>query len=98
MEELHGAGHLHLHAALQVLLALRVLDVVPGRAAASVAVSVGHQESVQILHLCPVLPDIVGLDGIRAVGIAGGQEGHHLAAVHALPGEVMVRELVPLIV
>ena len=98
MEEFRGACHLHLDAALQILLALCVFHIIPCRAAASVSVAIGHQECIQILKLGTLLPNPVCLYGVCAVGVAGGKEGYDLRAVHPLPGKVMIRELLPFIV
>ncbi len=98
MEEFRRTCHLHLDAALQILLALCVFHIIPCRAAASVSVAIGHQESVQILKLGALLPNPVCLYGVCTVGVAGGKEGYDLRAVHPLPGKVMIRELLPFIV
>ena len=67
-EKFSRTGHLHLRAAFQILLAFRILDEIAGRAAASVPVAIRKQECVQILFLCPVVPDIVYFFRICPVG------------------------------
>ena len=98
LEEFPGAFHFHLHAALQVLLAQCIFHVIPGRAATSVPVAEGQEECIQILDLRPVFPHLVDFFRVRAVGVAGGQEGIHAGAVHAFPCKIVIRELIPFII
>ena len=98
LKKVHGVFHPHPGRTLQVLLPQGELDVVPAGAAAPVPVAEGNQEIFQMALLHPVPPDPAQLGRVGAVGVAGGQEGGHLAAVHPLPGEVMVGEGVALVV
>ena len=97
-KEFQRSGHLHLHAALDILLPDRIFHVVSCRSAASVSISEGQQEGVQIPGLHAVFPHVVDLLRIRAVGIAGGQEGGHLGAVHPSPGKIVIGERISVII
>ena len=97
-KELQRSRQLHPRAAFQIFLPARIFHVISGRSAAAVSVPVRQQKSIQIPKLPSVLPDRIDLLRIRLVGVAGGQEGNNLRAVHPLPGKVVIRELVSLIV
>ena len=98
LEDLAGMGHFKFGAAFQVLFPQGEFDVIPAGTAAAVAVAVRQQEFVQAVLLDPVVPNVNELFGVGGIGVVGGQVGNDLAAVHALPGEVVVGELVAAVV
>ena len=98
LKDFAGMGHLQFGAALQVLFPQGELNVIPAGTAAPVAVAVGQQELVQAVLLHPVFPYVDELLGVGGVGVAGGQIGNDLAAIHAPPGEVMIGELLAAVV
>ena len=98
LEDLAGMGHFKFGAAFQILFPQGELDVIPAGTTAAVAVAVRQQEFVQAVLLDPVVPNVNELFGVGGIGVVGGQVGNNLAAVHALPGEVVVGELVAAVV
>ena len=88
----------YLRAAFQIFFTLCVLQIISCRATPSIAITEGQEKGIQISLLASVLPDADQLARVCAVGIAGRQEGGDLGAIHALPVEVMVRELFSFII
>ena len=88
----------HPRRALQVLLPPDELDVVAGRAAAAVAIAERQQETAHVPFLHAIAPAVYRRLRVGSGGIVHVQEAGHLAAVHALPGEVVVRERVAAVV
>lgn len=85
---------MHLGRAFDILFPGDLLQVVPGGAAAAVAVAKGQQKRVQMFALHPVVPFVDDGGRVDLGFILHVQEALDLAAVHALPGEVMVGETV----
>ena len=98
LKELHRAFQAHPGHSLQVFFPKGVFDMIPGGPAAAVAIAEGQQERVQMILLHPLFPGFANLLGLGAVGVAGGQEGVDAAAVHALPGEIVVWEAVAVVI
>ena len=82
----------HLRHALQVPVAPDILQVVPGGAAAAVAVAERQQETPDVPLLHPVTPALHDGLRVRLAGIIHMQEGDDLAPVNALPGKIMIGE------
>ena len=90
--------HAHSRHAFQVLFTRKVLQVIPGRTTAAVAVPERQKECIQVPALGALSPGLTDFLRVRAVRIAGGQEGINTGTIGALPGEVMVREFLGIVI
>ncbi len=87
------AGH-----ALQVMLTHEVFYMIAGRTAAAVPIAKGQQKRLKAPLFNALFPRLTDFLRVRAIGIAGGQERINFGSIRTLPGEIVVRELISLIV